>query len=407
MRALLESIAQIRLALPHFEFDAKLFLWTVDRVEAIEEARDRYINLRPCPIPAIATTSKAALRVLGPEAFLNPEYRGQKFKRQTSGSSGSPSVLYKSERAALVDLCLPAWKAMRLNDIDDSRRVRSLFITDNSESTTAILVDPSGDEPRLILRLALGADQSLGFDRLIEAIRVCEPLLVTSNPNLLRAFLDHCEQRNLEPRELSFAGFLCSGGVLSPDTARRLRRAAPGGLLLDAYVSTEFGYLGARCGEDRFHLDESLNSYRIDEDGKLLVSSIYNEAMPLKDFDIGDRVTLHPRSNCACGKPGLLVDRIDGRVLPDFFLAGRRVSPSVYMHAFKKFPELEEYQLTQTGDLCFDLKIEVKARTTSFPFEAFLNFIRAPLGDGVTITASLAAGLHQYDKFQRFRRCQV
>lgn len=197
MKAILATVARIRASAPFYEFDAKLFVWSLDRLGGVASAKIRFRNPESSVSVDRQHTTKAELRANGPGIYLNTGYRGQKFKRQTSGSSGAPCVLYKSERAALADLWLPAWKAMLLNGIPDLGPVRSVFITDNSESSSAIYVDPSGVAPRLILRLALGPNKDLGFSRLVETIHLCRPTVVTSNPNLLEAFLDYCCKRNL------------------------------------------------------------------------------------------------------------------------------------------------------------------------------------------------------------------
>lgn len=171
--------------------------------------------------------------------------------------------------------------------------------------------------------------------------------------------------------------------------------------MLDAYVTTEFGYVGARCRHGIFHLDESIARYRV-EKKHLLVSSDFNEAMPMSEYDVGDMVEPYQANSCRCLQPGFLIKHIAGRSLPNFVIDQKKVSPSALMHAFKRFPKIQEYQLTQLSRDEFQLRIQVSGLNTDFPLESFIKFICTSLGAKLNITTEFSEKLHD-DKFQRFR----
>jgi phenylacetate-CoA ligase len=172
--------------------------------------------------------------------------------------------------------------------------------------------------------------------------------------------------------------------------------------LVDVYFCTEFGFLGSTCKSGNLHFDCSRNFFELDDSSNLLVSSIANECMLLPGYRLGDRVEGFS-DECSCGGKSLVAEKIHGRSLPLFVLeCGGSFSPSYYMHAFKEFSWLEEYQLNQLALNVFELKVETKKVLKAEEIGSFLGFIQEPLGKNVDLNFQQVQGLG-HDKFQRFR----
>ncbi len=53
-------------------------------------------------------------------------------------------------------------------------------------------------------------------------------------------------------------------------------------------------------------------------EGRILVTSLVNYAMPLIRYDIGDRGVLSPEEQCPCGRRGQILERVTGRTVDTF-----------------------------------------------------------------------------------------
>ena len=112
--------------------------------------------------------------------------------------------------------------------------------------------------------------------------------------------------------------------LLTP-TARRLVRHTWNVDPYDMYAATETAGIAAECDHhDGLHLFEDLIIPEVVDDAnrpvphgtpgaKLLVTVLYSRTVPLIRYQIDDSVTLSTTA-CACGRPFLKLDRIDGRV---------------------------------------------------------------------------------------------
>lgn len=425
MESTLTVVKSLLEQLPEFKFDSDFFVWTFDRIPTLNRERDEFLRQSKKLINASETKqlniphwkqnrmsfggyqnwpvlNKTQIRSLGEDEFINHSYTGRRFAKRTSGSSGLPFTVHKSENVVLSDSLLTTWKTMLCFGVTPRKTPLSLFITDNSNSFPAILVDPSGDSPSILMRYALGKNQDEGFARLVQVINAARPQFLSSNPNLLVAFVEFCKRRGIKTKSMPIDGFMCSGGMLTSEAQKVLERAAPQGIVLNAYLTTEFGFLGAHCRANHLHLDQSQHEFEIVNE-KLIITSTKNELMPLVRYEIGDRIEGSIISSCECGRPGFVVEKLSGRKLPNFKLpSGQRLSPSVYMHAFEKFPDLAEYQVDQVGPAQFLLRIECRDSHEDFPLESFLAFVRRPLGSASQLSWSWAKHLN-CDKFQRFR----
>jgi len=64
------------------------------------------------------------------------------------------------------------------------------------------------------------------------------------------------------------------------------------------------------------------------EDGELVMTSLYKEAIPIFRYRTGDITALH-KSECPCGRTGFIMDRIKGRMDDMKIIKGVNVYPSI------------------------------------------------------------------------------
>lgn len=126
----------------------------------------------------------------------------------------------------------------------------------------------------------------------------------------------------------------------------------------DSYSSQEFGVIAIQCpGGGSYHVLEHLIVEVVDEQGspcapgqigRVLVTDLVNLAAPMIRYDIGDLAEVG--APCACGLPHRSLKRILGRErnllrMPD----GSRRWPVFGFHAWREIGPVRQFQFVQTG----------------------------------------------------------
>jgi phenylacetate-CoA ligase len=145
--------------------------------------------------------------------------------------------------------------------------------------------------------------------------------------------------------------------------------------VFETYGSREFTLIGAECELHRgLHLTSELLLVEIvDEDGQtvaagqegdIVVTDLFNVAMPFVRYAIGDRGVASPEP-CACGRGLPLLQEVVGRkldvvVTPD----GRRVPGEFFPHLIKDFSAIRQFQVVQPRSDQLEIKLVVDSRWT-------------------------------------------
>lgn len=145
------------------------------------------------------------------------------------------------------------------------------------------------------------------------------PDYLLSYPSNLLALISYFEDHKLEPPPLKQVL------TISETVSRALREAslkAWGAPLMDTYSSREMGYIASQCPEHE-HLHVHAENVLVEvlgpdnkpckpgEIGKLVITSLYNYAMPLIRYQIGDYAEVG--KPCSCGRGLPVLKRILGR----------------------------------------------------------------------------------------------
>jgi phenylacetate-CoA ligase len=148
-----------------------------------------------------------------------------------------------------------------------------------------------------------------------------------------------------------------SGEVVSPELTSLLT-AYPACSHYDSYGSVETGLIAAKCRRcGNYHvanqhlilelLDESLQPVQPGQLGRVIVTPIYNMAMPLVRYDLGDLAVLSDIDNCEVDKLG--ITKIVGREKDLFRLSnGSRIVPMVDAEDVWSL-SVKRYKLVQTA----------------------------------------------------------
>jgi len=91
------------------------------------------------------------------------------------------------------------------------------------------------------------------------------------------------------------------------------------------------------------------------QEGVLLVTDLFNDATPLIRYEIGD-LGVVDWCDCPCGRQGLQLTALTGRIAEMFNLpSGKRVSSLYFNHLLKQYPAVHQFQVLQLGDTLFEI----------------------------------------------------
>jgi phenylacetate-CoA ligase len=111
-------------------------------------------------------------------------------------------------------------------------------------------------------------------------------------------------------------------------------------------------------------VDENGNAVSAGERGEIVYTSLFNFAMPIIRYAIGD-VGVPSNDECPCGRSLPLMNVVEGRkdsflVMPD----GHLLSPRVFTNAMNKFfDKIVQYRVVQKKVDWFEVYIQLKEKT--------------------------------------------
>jgi phenylacetate-CoA ligase len=141
--------------------------------------------------------------------------------------------------------------------------------------------------------------------------------------------------------------------------------------VFDRYGGTELGLVAQQCESGFYHVsDKQLKFEVIDADesgvGELVVTDLFNYAMPLIKYRTGDLVKPLSFRKCSCGRSGNLLESVAGRSNDVLILvSGSRVSSHIWHNVVKKYDWLSRYQVIQNQGNEFLFNIEFNHITAS------------------------------------------
>ncbi|MFF5176357.1 hypothetical protein ACFY3U_27570 [Micromonospora sp. NPDC000089] len=333
---------------------------------------------------------------------------------KTSGTSGAPLDLAYSQQFMSQSLYLETIKIMiRAGLIGlGATPVLSVFLTDNPSRGRGLVIPNPLEMVGHSLIVQVEPNDQSSLNRVTALLNDLRPEVVSSKPNLFRMLVDRWGGRapfaSYRPR------LAVSGGAMLDD---RLRQAVADALacpVVSSYAISEAGYLGSECPDGQIHLDLSVHHQFevLDESGapartgELVITALANSCMPLVRYRISDTVTL--ADDCSCSSPGPVLAELRGRATQVFDLGdGAQLSPTRYMKLFELHPTVMEYQLTQTANRRFRLRVELRPDLSAARRTEALAAVAAYVEAGMPVPVEIDCADQTFDttsgKFARFR----
>ena len=202
------------------------------------------------------------------------------------------------------------------------------------------------------------------------------------------------------------------------DKMRNVIESNFGTKVYDFYGAREISNLAGECKDGLLHsfsfwnyievLDKNNEPVREGDEGRVIVTNLYNYSMPLIRYEIGDLAILGPET-CSCGQILPTLKKVNGRILEQFILKdGTTVHAGFFGLLFDKVFEevgIEKWQVIQED---YD-KIRIKVVTRQELSDTFKNEtdkkIKVGMGPECKITWDIVddipktqSGKYQYTK---------
>jgi len=290
-------------------------------------------------LPRLPVTKKEALLLSPSMGFMNRFARPEDCVRSsTSGSTALPLTVYASKGEAYFR------RASLVAAIGKNASVRPPL--------TMVDVGTASWEKRkdVVQRLGLFKIVRIPRDAPIEdqvraILDVRTPRYVQGRPSCLELLAEELELRGVRPPSPDLV--VSFGEILYPHVRKKLLDLflSP---VADYYSCEEIGNVAWECPEisGRMHLnmdtcvvevlDAEGRQVAPGQEGRIILTSLYNAVMPFVRYEIGDRGALGARraERCKCGARGPDLRLLSGRE-EDFLVLrdGRRISPRVAVQA--------------------------------------------------------------------------
>lgn len=165
--------------------------------------------------------------------------------------------------------------------------------------------------------------------------------------------------------------------------------------VVSRYANEENGLIAQQClDHDEFHINSA--SYKVEilsmnsdepvhdgEVGRVVVTDLFNYAMPLLRYDTGDLAVKCDKAECGWG--GEVLKNIQGRKVDVIYdTKGNPLTPHTWSVYMWKFNKLSQYQFIQEGQKDYVLKVNDSEQV--YKDEEFVNCLIEVLGEDANIS---------------------
>ncbi len=296
------------------------------------------------------------------DRFIATGYDKEKlFKEETSGSTGTPLVIYqdciKRRRATADTIVFSDFAGYKFGTKLYYSRVWNAFNRKTRlQSKIQNIIMQDSD------RLS-DSDLEMFITRLEKDHSEKSILIFASS---LVALYQYALRRKKKPNVKISCIITMSESL--PENVRKGVAELFNTVVVSRYSDCECGIIAQQCPEsNEYHINTGsfyvellkFDSNEPVEEGKMgriVVTDLYNYAMPIIRYDTGDVGIMSTKTDC--GKGGKVLKRVDGRRVDCFYSTkGEMLSPYVINNTMWRFGELRQYQFIQNDANDYLLKI--------------------------------------------------
>lgn len=342
-----------------------------------------------------------------------PDEAGEMFEQQTSGSTGMPFVHRASALQKVANQATIA-RNFQWHGVDASKSCAILAASKSGPSNF-----PEGLCEQEWQR---GFPEGIGYwldHKSTNSQQKLDWLLrnptdyLGGTPNLALGVVLEAQKLGIElPR---YEALLLGSEVLSESTAAILRFDLSD-TLINLYGSEECGRMAGSCAEfNNLHINEEICLMELlDEEGRpvepeqtgqVVVTPLYNFAMPFVRYALGDYASWTEQP-CGCGRSSRAFSSIAGRERNLFkFNDGSTFWPSLRVEEFRSIVPFQQWQITQTKPDHLEVSLVLPDGNGPVDRVAFQNAMRLALNAQFTVCIKCVNEIprEKSGKYEEFR----
>lgn len=327
------------------------------------------------------------------ELFFSPLYNMDKmFRQETSGSTGVPFVIFqdpRKRRRATADTLyfskLARYKLgtrLYFSRVWEAKTVRSPW---SCFKQNWVMHDAS----------RLSDNDLEAFLDVLSKDRSTKSVILFAST--LTAIAKYVEKNDLVPT-CKVESFITISEALEPWTKKVIQKRfkTP---VFSRYSNQELGIMGQHLlGSDEFMVNVAsfkIEILDIEEDkpikegeaGRIVVTDLFNKAVPLIRYDTGDIAVLKSKPTPGINVP--IFEKVGGRRLDYIFdTHGRMISPYVINTPMHEFLEIRQYQFIQEDINNYTMLLNLSDVNVFNREDEMIDMLRSFLGQDANITVS-------------------
>lgn len=323
------------------------------------------------------------------DAFQSAEWKDKKIHTMsTSGSTGTPFVVRQNPRKrnqVLAELMyFDEILGQKVGDKFAFLRVWTKWDTANkftffAKNEVPIDITSLSDENLEKVRQILLKDKDLN-----------KIMGYASTFKQLQKYVKRCGDK---PTDFSLNIILSGSEMMEPVVREKLKKTF-GCTVVSRYSNQENGVLGQQCPHDEeYHINSAsyyIELLKLDSDepaekgevGRIVVTDLFNYAMPMIRYDTGDLAIEGEESHC--GWNTRILRNIQGRrVNACYDTKGNMISPFLLDKHMEQFAELSQFQFIQEEKNRYILK--VNGAEGKYSDDQFIDMLKGFLGQDANI----------------------
>jgi phenylacetate-CoA ligase len=336
---------------------------------------------------------------------MTPPESGPVIEGETSGSTGMTFRFQTSGSSIVADQALTE-RMFRWWSVDGKKSLASIAHDKTNSAPPPHGLTTYGWHSARPNGVKYFLSHAVDIDRQLNWLTARKPEYLATYSSILKEFAITVRKRNIE---LEFDLVFSCAAVLDAET-RAACRSAFGAKTADTYGAQEVGHIAAECpdcGEYHISADTSVieilrdngSPAALGETGRVIVTPLYNYAMPLIRYELGDMAEVGAAvPSCTRKLPTLR--RIHGRYRNLFrFRDGTTVWPFIAAFNLSDFVALKQCQVMQTDLDHIEIKFVPAAGSADRPIDvtALTQRVRTVLGQPVEV------GVQAVDAIERSR----
>ena len=295
-------------------------------------------------------------------SFLSNKYnRGRLHQISTSGSTGTPFKTYQNKEKRNRVLAELIYYGNKIGYKVGKKLVFLRFV-ESGYAKTKLKQFIQNQE---VIRINNMSDENLE--------NICNKILKLENGTILMAYpstlalVINIFERMGITKVSNIAGIITGAEVLTDGNRRKIKEMfkCP---IVSRYSNQENGILAQDCDEfNEYHINRAdyiieilkFNSDQKAEEGeigRIIVTDLFNYAMPMIRYDTGDIGSIVNKSKCKENTP--VLSNLEGRKLDMLHdTSGKRLSFFAIDEMFYDLPYVKQYQLIQKNQLDFTINL--------------------------------------------------